>query len=206
MGLTIYNPVGGPTQFTLHHRNNHHHHHHHHHHDVKQLTAMRKASHIVAAKGGKFTSRTSKFDSKNRRAGTTTKDDEDNVVTQDKAGQRKRMIYDDDDAGVVVEDAAFVDDGFVVPELPGDKPSLWEGPQWDGLGFFVQYMWAFGVVFALVACGIAVATYNEGATDFRETPAYKESVQSQDDVLEEPEASGSDIFESNPTEVAPALE
>lgn len=57
----------------------------------------------------------------------------------------------------------------------------------------------------LIACGIAVATYNEGATDFKQTPAYKESIQSQD-LLEEPEVSNSDVFESNPTEVAPSLE
>ena len=85
------------------------------------------------------------------------------------------------------------------------KPDFWEGPQWDGLGFFVQYMWAFGIGFALVACGIAVATYNEGATDFKATPAYKESIQSRE-LLEEPEGSNSDVFELNPTEEAPSLE
>ena len=93
-----------------------------------------------------------------------------------------------------------------MPELPDpEKPDFWEGPQWDALGFFVQYMWAFGVFFGLVACGFAVATYNEGATDFRETPSYKESVQTQE-FPEESESSGSDVFEGNPTEVAPALE
>jgi hypothetical protein len=50
-----------------------------------------------------------------------------------------------------------------------------------------------------------VATYNEGATDFKQTPAYKESIQSRE-LLEEPDASNSDVFESNPTEVAPSLE
>lgn len=50
-----------------------------------------------------------------------------------------------------------------------------------------------------------MATFNEGATDFRETPAFKESIQSQD-LLEGPEASDTDVFESNPTEEAPALE
>lgn len=57
----------------------------------------------------------------------------------------------------------------------------------------------------LIACGIAVATYNEGATDFRQTPVYKESIQSRE-LLEEPEASNTDVFEVNPTEVAPSLE
>lgn len=50
-----------------------------------------------------------------------------------------------------------------------------------------------------------MATYNGGAADFKETPAYKESIQSRD-LLEEPEASNSDVFDSNPTEVAPSLE
>ena len=56
----------------------------------------------------------------------------------------------------------------------------------------------------LIACGVAVATYNDGATDFRDTPAYKES-QTQE-FPEESESSGADVFEGNPTEVAPALE
>uniref|UniRef100_A0A0A9E075 Uncharacterized protein n=1 Tax=Arundo donax TaxID=35708 RepID=A0A0A9E075_ARUDO len=93
-----------------------------------------------------------------------------------------------------------------MPELPDpETPDFWEGPQWEALGFFVQYMWAFGVVFGLIACGVAVATYNDGATDFRDTPAYKESVQSQE-FPEESESSSADVFEGNPTEVAPALE
>ncbi|KAG9458440.1 hypothetical protein H6P81_002948 [Aristolochia fimbriata] len=98
-----------------------------------------------------------------------------------------------------------VDDGYFLPGLPGDKPDFWEGPQWDGLGFFVQYMWAFGVGFGLIACGIAVATYNEGATDFKETPVYKESMQSRE-LLDQPEASDSGVFEGNPTENAPSLD
>lgn len=57
----------------------------------------------------------------------------------------------------------------------------------------------------LISGGIAVATYNEGATDFKKTPAYKESVQSQE-LLEEPDASNGDVFEANPTENAPSLE
>jgi hypothetical protein len=56
----------------------------------------------------------------------------------------------------------------------------------------------------LVACGFAVATYNDGATDFRETPSFKESLTQE--FPEDAESSGSDVFEGNPTEVAPALE
>ena len=40
-------------------------------------------------------------------------------------------------------------DGKPFPELPGLQPNLWEGTQWDGLGFLVQYLWAFGIVFAV---------------------------------------------------------
>ncbi|XP_073036038.1 uncharacterized protein [Primulina eburnea] len=138
--------------------------------------------------------RTGKFDSKNRRTSSvTTKEQEDALEDT----QLDEIAGD--------ETVAAVDDGFVMPELPGEKPDFWEGPQWDSFGFFVQYMWAFGVLFALIACGIAVATYNGGATDFKETPAYKESIQSQE-LLEGPDASNSDVFESNPTEEAPSLE
>lgn len=92
----------------------------------------------------------------------------------------------------------------MLPDLPGLEKDFWEGPEWDGFGFFIQYMWAFGIVFAVISSGIAVATYNEGATDFKATPAYQESIQSQE--LLEPDDSNSDVFESNPTEEAPSLE
>ncbi|KAK1416831.1 hypothetical protein QVD17_25948 [Tagetes erecta] len=144
---------------------------------------------VSAAK--KLSSRTGKFDSKNKRGSTSTGEDEPSSVTTS------------DITNTTPEIQNF--DGYVLPDLPGLEPDFWEGPQWDGFGFFVEYMWAFGIVFALISSGIAVATYNEGATDFKETPAYKESIQSRD-LLEEPEASSPDVFESNPTEEAPSLE
>jgi hypothetical protein len=33
--------------------------------------------------------------------------------------------------------------------LPGDEPDFWEGPQWNALGFIVQYLWAIGIVVAV---------------------------------------------------------
>ncbi|XP_010677981.2 uncharacterized protein LOC104893560 [Beta vulgaris subsp. vulgaris] len=149
---------------------------------------------FIASATGKFSSRTGKFDSKNRRNSSTTTKDED---------KKNVMIGDFENNGDDVIEG--VDDGYFLPDLPGLQTDFWEGPQWDTFGFVVQYLWAFGIVFALIACGIAVATFNEGATDFRETPAFKESIQSQD-LLEGPEASDTDVFESNPTEEAPALE
>ncbi|XWS50717.1 hypothetical protein CRYUN_Cryun12cG0110800 [Craigia yunnanensis] len=154
----------------------------------------------------KFSSRTGRFDSKNRRTTLTTKEQEEEQEQQRTAEIEEESVVVgvglDNFGGSSSEVSA---DGKPFPELPGLQPGLWEGPQWDVLGFLVQYLWAFGIVFALIACGIAVATYNEGATDFKETPAYKESIQSRE-LLEEPEASNSDVFESNPTEVAPSLE
>ncbi|CAM8978184.1 unnamed protein product [Rhodiola kirilowii] len=148
-------------------------------------------THVVRAK--KLSSRTGRFDSRNRKGGLSTKEQvEDDEKMSDEFGAVESL-----------DEVAF--DGTPMPVLPGDQPSFWEGEQWDGFGFFAQYMWAFGVIFALVACGIAVATYNDGATDFKATPAYKESIQSRE-LLEEPDVSGSDVFESNPTEVAPSLE
>nr|XP_043624003.1 uncharacterized protein LOC122595655 [Erigeron canadensis] len=135
--------------------------------------------------------RTGKFDSKNKRGSTSTNDDE--------------SLNESAAVGTIDEGEVENYDGYVLPDLPGLEKDFWEGPEWDGFGFFVEYLWAFGIIFALISSGIAVATYNEGATDFKETPAYKESIQSRD-LLEEPEASSPDIFESNPTEEAPSLE
>lgn len=86
--------------------------------------------HIVSAK--RFSPRTGRLDGKDRRGSVTTEDQEE---------QRTDGVQD------VVGDA---DDGYFLPELPGDKPDFWEGPQWDALGFFVQYLWAFGIVFAVI--------------------------------------------------------
>ncbi|XP_019168570.1 PREDICTED: uncharacterized protein LOC109164505 [Ipomoea nil] len=151
-------------------------------------------SHIIvsAAKKGRF-------ESKNRTGSLSTKE----KVKEDEkqAGQPSIGAENDGPESPI----AAAGDAFVMPELPGKETDFWEGPQWDAFGFFLQYLWAFGIVFALIACGIAVTTYNDGATDFKETPAYKESVQSQE-LLEGPEASDSDVFESNPTEEAPSLE
>lgn len=155
----------------------------------------RRTLHVVSAK--RFTSRTGRLDnnnnnSNNRRSNTTTKDQD-----QDPLRQRTAEIEN-----VGADD---VDDGYFLPKLPGDEPDFWEGEQWDGLGFFVEYLWAFGFVFALIGAIAAAATFNEGATDFKETPTYKDAIQSRE-LLEEPEGSNPDVFESNPTEVAPSLE
>ncbi|KAI3803415.1 hypothetical protein L1987_31566 [Smallanthus sonchifolius] len=152
-------------------------------------SSLRTSRQIVSA--AKKLSRTGKFDSKNKRGSTSTGEEESST----------------DGAIGTVDATPEVQnfDGYVLPDLPGLEPDFWEGPQWDGFGFFIEYLWAFGIVFALISSGIAVATYNEGATDFKETPAYKESIQSRD-LLEEPEASSPDVFESNPTEEAPSLE
>ncbi|PWA60688.1 hypothetical protein CTI12_AA376980 [Artemisia annua] len=149
---------------------------------------------ITCAKKASSSTKTGKFDSRNKRTGTgSTSLKEDELLNDGGSAE-----------GTVVENY----EGYVLPDLPGLEKDFWEGPEWDAFGFVIEYLWAFGIVFAdmrLVSSGIAVATYNEGATDFKETPAYKESIQSRD-LLEEPEASSPDVFESNPTEEAPSLE
>ncbi|KAL2539455.1 Uncharacterized protein Adt_00442 [Abeliophyllum distichum] len=158
-----------------------------------------RTSFTVSANRKKLSSssRTGRFDNKNRRSSVSIKEQEEEEVEK----QRMDQISLDNNIGTI----GVVGDGFVMPELPGEKTDFWEGPQWDAFGFVLQYLWAFGIVFALIACGIAVATYNEGATDFKDTPVYKESLQSQE-LLEEPDASNSDVFETNPTEQAPSLD
>lgn len=104
---------------------------------------------MVSAK--RFSSRTGRLDSKDRRGTATTKDQEEK--------QLQRTAEDTssiENVGSVADGgaaAAAADGGYFLPELPGTKPDFWEGPQWDALGFFVQYMWAFGIVFAVCSLG-----------------------------------------------------
>ncbi|XP_045790764.1 uncharacterized protein LOC123885527 [Trifolium pratense] len=84
------------------------------------------------------------------------------------------------------------------------EPDFFEGEQWNTVGFIGEWLWVLGGLFAVLGGGFAAINYNSGASDFKETPAYKESVQSQE-LLEQPETSESDVFDSNPTEVAPSL-
>ncbi|KAF2544073.1 hypothetical protein F2Q68_00032330, partial [Brassica cretica] len=94
-----------------------------------------------------------------------------------------------------------------IKDLPGLEPDPFEGSQWDGLGFFVQYLWAFGIVFALFNFVTVNLQWNCGRDVFKETPVYKEVMESRD-LLDEAEVEGSnseDVFESNRTEVAPTI-
>ncbi|KAJ8471066.1 hypothetical protein OPV22_025409 [Ensete ventricosum] len=158
----------------------------------------RGAAHVAGARKG-LSSRSRRLEKRDKKGGGTTVNDEAPPAEVGGGG----MAPMESPGGGGIE--GFEYSTTPMPVLPGEEKDLWEGPQWNALGFFVQYQWAFGIVFALIACGIAVATYNQGATDFRQTPIYKESVQSRE-LLEEPEASNTDVFEANPTEVAPSLE
>ncbi|XP_010916160.1 uncharacterized protein [Elaeis guineensis] len=163
----------------------------------------RRSTHVARARKG-LSSRTRRLEKRGKKGATTSTTTKEEEVAEGMASREEAS------SSAYLEVGGGGPEGFAtpslpMPELPGEEPDFWEGPQWNAFGFFIKYQWAFGIVFALIACGIAVATYNEGATDFRQTPVYKESIQSQE-LLEEPEASNSDVFEGNPTEVAPSLE
>ncbi|KAM3294539.1 hypothetical protein ACQJBY_031423 [Aegilops geniculata] len=162
------------------------------------LPGRRAALHVALARRAGVSSRTQRRleerGGKKRRGGVETPD-----ADEDTGPAWEGVEWEGEPLGFEVSTEPM-------PYLPDpEKPDFWEGPNMEVLGFFVQYMWAFGVFFSLVACGVAVATYNDGASDFRDTPAFKESTQVQE-FPEESESSGADVFEGNPTEVAPALE
>ncbi|KFK41827.1 hypothetical protein AALP_AA2G176600 [Arabis alpina] len=168
--------------------------------------------HIVSAAKKTSSSQTGRFDSKKRRTlvPTTTKDQPEEENNGEKPPPSSEIEIDDGEDRFAVNTRFRGDPKdapkFFIKDLPGLEPDPFEGPQFDGLGFFVQYLWAFGILFALISGGVAAGTYNEGATDFKETPVYKEAIQSRD-LLDEAESSNSeDVFESNPTEVAPSVE
>lgn len=106
--------------------------------------------HVVSA-AKKLSSRTGRFDSKNRRGNTgaittTEEDKKDQQQRTAEIGQDSTNINNNkfENAGVIVGV-----DGSPMPELPGLEPDFWEGPQWGAFGFFLQYLWAFGIVFAV---------------------------------------------------------
>ncbi|KAK2397603.1 hypothetical protein P8452_18533 [Trifolium repens] len=144
-------------------------------------SSRRRTLHIVSAK---------KFSSRSRRNQPTT-------TTVDEESQPRNDIeipfYSDEDWPFEWR-----------PPGTTKEPDFFEGDQWNTVGFIGEWLWILGGVFAVLGGGYAAINYNLGASDFKETPAYKESVQSQE-LLEQPETSESDIFESNPTEVAPSL-
>ncbi|KAG6554167.1 hypothetical protein Mapa_004083 [Marchantia paleacea] len=76
-------------------------------------------------------------------------------------------------------ESSEADDMWMGKKLEGLEPDFWEGEKWEAFGFAIQYMWLFGVLISLVACGVAVRTYNTGATDFKDTAVFKEAMDSQ---------------------------
>eukprot|EP00243_Klebsormidium_subtile_P003213 TRINITY_DN1643_c0_g1_i2.p1 TRINITY_DN1643_c0_g1~~TRINITY_DN1643_c0_g1_i2.p1 ORF type:complete len:190 (-),score=13.60 TRINITY_DN1643_c0_g1_i2:164-733(-) len=73
-------------------------------------------------------------------------------------------------------------DGLERPWL--DEPGIWEGERWNLLGTFVQWMPLFALIFAALGGAVAVASYNGGAADYKETEEYQAAVQNQKEAEE----------------------
>jgi hypothetical protein len=103
----------------------------------------RAALHVALARRGGVSSRTQRRleerGGKKRRGGVAAPDvDED-------AAEAGAAAWEGEPLGFEVSTEPM-------PQLPDpETPDFWEGPQWEALGFFVQYMWAFGVVFGVSA-------------------------------------------------------
>lgn len=97
------------------------------------LPLLTRTSNIVT-----FAKRTRKFESRNKTNSTSTKEELLGDPTAEIGGE----------LGAVDSGESF--EGYVLPDLPGLEKDFWEGPEWDGFGFFIQYMWAFGIVFAVI--------------------------------------------------------
>lgn len=96
----------------------------------------------LSSNSNSLSSRTGKFDSKNRKTiPVATEDSEEEEEEEEEWAAAEATTVD--------ESLMVSNDGVPMPKLPAEEQDFWEGPQWDGVGFFVQYMWAFGVVFAV---------------------------------------------------------
>ncbi|CAN6309643.1 unnamed protein product [Urochloa humidicola] len=101
----------------------------------------RAALHVALARRGGVSSRTQRRleerGGKKRRGGVATPD------VDEEAAEAGAAEWEGEPLGFEVSTEPM-------PELPDpETPDFWEGPQWEALGFFVQYMWAFGVVFGI---------------------------------------------------------
>lgn len=106
------------------------------------LLSRRGALHVALARRTGVSSRTQRRleerGGKKRRGGVETPDAE-----EDTASAWEGVEWEGEPLGFEVSTEPM-------PYLPDPKQvDFWEGPQWDLLGFFVQYMWAFGVFFSV---------------------------------------------------------
>lgn len=105
---------------------------------AKASLSLGRSSHITHARRG-ISSRTRRLE-KGRKGAVVSPEEEQEEVVGD-VGE-----------GAAVEDpGAYVSaDGVPMPELPGVETDFWEGPQWNAFGFFIQYLWAFGIIFGVI--------------------------------------------------------
>lgn len=116
----------------------------------------RTCLHVVSA-AKKPSTQTGRFDSKKRRTlvPTTTKEQsEEGNGGYDGENPPSEIVINDEDGDRTVVNTRFRGDPkdapkFALKDLPGLEPDPFEGEKWDGLGFFVQYLWAFGILFAV---------------------------------------------------------
>jgi hypothetical protein len=106
------------------------------------LLGRRAALHVALARRTGVSSRTQRRieerGGKKRRGGVETPD-----ADEDTASAWEGVEWEGEPLGFEVSTEPM-------PYLPDPKQvDFWEGPQWDLLGFFVQYMWAFGVFFSV---------------------------------------------------------
>lgn len=111
--------------------------------------------HVVSAAKNN-SSQTGRFDSKKRRTlvPTTTKEQTEEQSSNIDGTPPSQIEIAGDGGDRFAVNTRFRGDPkdapkFLLKDLPGLESDPFEGPQWDGLGFFVQYLWAFGIVFAV---------------------------------------------------------
>ncbi|KAK7364070.1 hypothetical protein VNO80_12431 [Phaseolus coccineus] len=108
-----------------------------------------------------------------------------------------------------------------VNDILREEAEFWEGPQWDLLGTFVKYSWIIGFGVAVCVSLYGCLTYQPPSKEVMEEIERKYGVRSgvessgessakssgeSNDVFEDLDSYDSDVFDSNPTEVAPSLD
>ena len=101
---------------------------------------------MAQARRSGLSSRSRRLEKRTKKGGdTTTIEEQDEGEVGEEAGASSSSFVE---IGIGGEGEMEYSKG-PMPKLEGLEPDFWEGPQWNALGFFIQYLWAFGILFGV---------------------------------------------------------
>lgn len=106
----------------------------------------RPSSHVAHARRSGLSSRSRRLEKRGKKDGGPTTADQEREGDED--------IVVGEAATASAASSVEIEGGMEyskepMPKQEGLEPDFWEGPQWNAFGFFIQYLWAFGILFGV---------------------------------------------------------